>query len=98
MRVVQFVTSADSELDVIVNIVQRDMTTAIYKNRVEDKEILERFMNLPEDKKCFYFPLKLKRWMFSKTNLIEAEIGRNITGKIKIIDYGGSLNVIERYY
>jgi hypothetical protein len=34
---------------VIVNIVQRDMTTAIYKNRVEDKEILERFMNLPED-------------------------------------------------
>lgn len=25
------------------------MTTAIYKNRIEDKEILERFMNLPED-------------------------------------------------
>ena len=25
------------------------MTTAIYPNRIEDKEILDRFMNLPED-------------------------------------------------
>lgn len=49
MHVVLFVTFADSEQDVIVNIVQRKMTTAIYKNRIEDKEILERFMNLPED-------------------------------------------------